>query len=288
MKAEGEKINVRGVEHYYQWVRREREGLSKPVLVFMHGWGGSSKYWQDVANILSEYFDCLLYDFRGFGRSTLSSSTLARRSPSLSYELEEYAEDLVTLLAQLGIEKFTLMAHSFGASIATLFACRYPQRIEKLILTCSGIFTYNKITFPAFHVAGTLVVKLRYQWFMSVPFAGRLFMIRFLHRPLSDRINRMFLEDYLQADGETATETIKTAVSKKAATEMPQAFASLQMPTLLIAGGKDQIIPPRLGKSAAALNPNIQYREIPKTGHFPMLEDPATYLKQVRQFLEID
>ena len=283
MKAEGEKLNIRGIEHYYQWVRRESGSSSKPVLVFMHGWGGSARYWEDVARVLSPYFDCLLYDFRGFGRSTLSG-----RSPSLSYELAEYAEDLVSLLAELGIEKITLVAHSFGASIATLFAHRYPEKIDKLILTCSGIFTYNKLTFGAFHAAGTLVVKLRYRWFLQVPFAGRLFMVRFVYRPLSDRWNRMFLEDYLLADRETATETIKTAVSKKAATEMPKAFASLQMPTLLIMGEKDQIIPPRLGKSAAALNSKIKYVEVPKTGHFPMLEDPDTYMRQVYQFLELN
>jgi pimeloyl-ACP methyl ester carboxylesterase len=283
MQSVAQKIDIRGVEHYYQWVRRERESSSKPILVFMHGWGGSARYWEDVAQILSEYFDCLLYDFRGFGRSCLSE-----RSLSLSYELEEYAEDLVILLTQLGIEKFTLVAHSFGASIATLFARRYGEKIDKLILTCSGIFVYNKLTFGAFHAAGSVVVKLRYRWFLQVPFAGRLFMVRFVHRTLSDRLNQMFLEDYLQADPETATETIKTAVSKKAAVEMPEAFANLQMPTLLIMGEKDQIIPPRLGKSAAALNSQIQYVEIPKTGHFPMLEDPETYLRQVYQFLEIN
>lgn len=283
MQAEGKKINIRGIEHYYQWVRRESASSSKPVLVFMHGWGGSSRYWEDVAGILSEFFDCLLYDFRGFGRSSLSDSRL----PSLNYELEEYAEDLVILLAELGIEKITLSAHSFGASIATLFAHRYPEKIDKLILTCSGIFVYNKLTFGAFHAAGTLVVKLRYRWFLQVPFAGRLFMVRFVHRTLSDRWNQMFLEDYLLADREAATETIKTAVSQQAAEEMPKAFAGLQMPTLLIMGEKDQIIPPPLGKSAAVLNSRIKYVEVPKTGHFPMLEDPETYMQQVYQFLEI-
>ncbi|MEM9540222.1 MAG: alpha/beta hydrolase [Cyanobacteria bacterium P01_E01_bin.42] len=284
MQAEGKKLNIRGIEHYYQWVRRESANSSKPVLVFMHGWGGSSRYWENVAKILSEFFDCLLYDFRGFGRSERSGSD----SPALSYELEEYAEDLVILLDKLGIKKITLSAHSFGASIATLFAHRYPEKIDKLILTCSGIFVYNKLTFNAFHAAGTLVVKLRYPWFLQVPFAGRLFMVRFVHRTLSDRWNRMFLEDYLLADREAATETIKTAVSKKAAEEMPKAFAGLQMPTLLIMGEKDQIIPPHLGKSAAVLNSKIKYVEVPKTGHFPMLEDPETYMKQVYQFLEIN
>ncbi|MBP0018641.1 MAG: alpha/beta hydrolase [Cyanobacteria bacterium SBLK] len=284
MQAESKKINIRGIEHYYQWVRRESANSSKLVLVFMHGWGGSSRYWEDVARILSEFFDCLLYDFRGFGRSGLSDA----RVPSLSYELEEYAEDLVILLTELGIEKIILSAHSFGASIATLFAHRYPEKIDKLILTCSGIFVYNKLTFSAFHAAGTLVVKLRYRWFLQVPFAGRLFMVRFVHRGLSDRWNKMFLEDYLLADREAATETIKTAVSKQAAEEMPKAFAGLQMPTLLIMGEKDQIIPPRLGKSAAVLNSQIKYVEIPQTGHFPMLEDPETYMQQVSQFLEIN
>ena len=54
---------------------------------------------------------------------------------------------------------------------------------------------------------------------------------------------------------------------------------------LLIAGEYDQIIPAKLGKKAAILNDKVQLQIINNTGHFPMLEDPESYLAKVREFL---
>ena len=58
------------------------------------------------------------------------------------------------------------------------------------------------------------------------------------------------------------------------------------MPTLLISGEFDQIIPPKLGAMAAELNPDkVMYHCIAKTGHFPMLEDWTAYDRCVTDFL---
>jgi pimeloyl-ACP methyl ester carboxylesterase len=277
-----QKITVRGVEHYYQWIRQKKFGSDKPVMVFIHGWGGSARYWQSTAESLVDHFDCLLYDLRGFGRSKLP---LVTSTQNFSYELEEYAEDLAVLLDSLKLEQVYLHSHSMGASVATLFADLYPHRVVKLILTCNGIFEYNKRAFQVFYLFGGYVVKFRYPWFLKVPGMDRFFMARFLHRPIKSVERRAFLEDFIQADYNAALGTIYTSVSKKAVEIMPQKFAKLTVPTLLIAGEKDIIIPAAMGRQAAALNDNIIYVEIPKTAHFPMLEDPVTYLKNVREFV---
>ena len=278
------KIPVRGVEHYYEWVRQEEASRQKPVMVFIHGWGGSSRYWQRTAAALSENFNCLLYDLRGFGRSRIPSS----QESMLGYKLEEYAEDLAALLEALTLSEVYINAHSMGASIATLFLNLFPQRVHKAILTCSGIFEYDEKAFAAFYKFGGYVVKFRYQWFTKIPGADRMFMARFLHRPIPRAERRAFLEDFVLADYEAALETIYTSVSKKAVEVMPQEFARVTVPTLLIAGEKDIIIPAAMGRQAAALSENIQYVEIPGTAHFPMLEDAETYLGQVREFLEVE
>lgn len=278
----GQKIKVRGVEHYYQWIRQPGGSGSKPVMVFIHGWGGSARYWQSTAQALATEFDCLLYDLRGFGRSRLPQIT-----GNFSYELEEYVQDLAALLDALHLEQVYLHSHSMGASIGALFLTEYPQRVERAILTCNGIFEYNERAFAAFHKFGAYVVKFRYRWFLKIPFADRLFIARFLNRPIESRERRAFLEDFLLADYEAALGTIYTSVSKNAVEIMPQKFANITIPTLLIAGEKDQIIPPEMGRQAAALNEMIEYVEIPQTGHLPMLEDSATYLTKVRKFLEI-
>ena len=275
-------INVRGVEHYYEWIRQAATTQNKPIMVFVHGWGGSARYWESTAQALSDTFDCLLYDMRGFGRSRLPEESI-----ELLYEMEEYAEDLAMLLNALKLDRVYINAHSLGASAATMFLNRYRERVERAILTCSGVFEYEEKSFTAFHKIGGYVVKFRPRWLLRIPFAGAMFMTRFLHRPLPAVISRAFLEDYLEADYNAALGTMLTAVSKYAAQVMPQEFTQLSMPTLLISGQYDKIIPPELGRKAAQLNHKIEYFEIPGTAHFPMLEKPEVYLKKVREFLGI-
>jgi pimeloyl-ACP methyl ester carboxylesterase len=279
-------INVRSVNHYYEWISTsDRPGLDKPVLVFIHGWAGSCRYWESTAHALTDHFDCLLYDLRGFGRSRLPDP-ISDTAQALGYELESYAEDLAELLTLLGLERVYINAHSAGASIATFFLNLYPERVERAILTCNGIFEYDEKAFNAFYKFGRYVVSFRPQWLAKIPFANRLFMARFLHRGLPDRISQSFLEDFLIADFDAALGTIFTCVSKKAVDVMPQEFARLTVPTLMVSGEYDIIIPAEMGRKAAALSDKIKYIEIPKTAHFPMLEDAETYLEHVRPFLQ--
>lgn len=296
-------ILVRGVEHYYEWTQTPDSGLRvKPVMVFIHGWAGSARYWQSTAKALSNQFDCLLYDLRGFGRThgrpLLPKDSVAvadSRSPQqqslaiaqLTYELEEYAEDLVALLDTLQLRQVYLNAHSMGASIGTLFLNRYPARVEQAILTCTGVFEYDEKAFATFHKFGSYVVKFRPKWIAKIPFVDQMFMARFLHRSIPAAERRAFLQDFLVADYEAALNTIFTSVSKAAAELMPQEFAKLTVPTLLVAGEYDKIIPAQMGRQAATMSDKVEFALIPNTAHFPMLEDPTTYLQRVREFLQL-
>lgn len=273
-------IELRGVNHYYEWIRQPQKTGQKPVMVFVHGWGGSARYWRSTAKALADSFDCLLYDLRGFGRSRLPQAVAIS-----SYELETYAEDLTTLLDTFQLDKIYLHSHSMGASVGTLFLTLDPQRVERAILACNGIFEYDEKAFAAFYKFGGYVVKFRYPWFSKIPLADKLFMSRFLCRSIEKSEYKAFLEDYLLADYDAAMGTIFTSVSKKAVEVMPEQFAQISVPTLLISGEKDIIIPAAMGRKAAALNDKIEYVEIPNTAHFPMLEDPDTYLSHVQEFL---
>ncbi|MDB9372156.1 alpha/beta fold hydrolase [Nodularia sphaerocarpa] len=296
-------ICVRGVEHYYEWVKKPSGSLVKPVMVFIHGWAGSARYWKSTADALVDQFDCLLYDLRGFGRShgkpiiaAASASVVESQSTpekseaiqELTYELEEYAEDLAALLDELQLQRIYINAHSMGASIATLFINSYPQRVERGILTCSGIFEYDEKAFTAFHKFGGYVVKFRPKWLSKIPLVDRIFMARFLHSPIPSSERQAFLQDFLEADYDAALGTIYTSVSKAQAELMPHEFAKLTVPTLLVAGEYDQIIPAKMGRQAAAKSENIEFAMIPNTSHFPMLEDAPNYLRLVREFLQVN
>lgn len=278
-------VDVRGVPHYYEWIISPGQNYptAKPVMVFLHGWGGSGRYWRSTAAALTDYFDCLLYDQRGFGRSQLSPSPAAPQS----YALETYAEDLAALLDTFNLDAVYLNAHSMGASIAALFLNQYPERIIRAILTCNGLLEYDEVAFKQFHKFGQYVVKFRPAWLTKIPGADRMFMARFLHRSIPAPLRQAFLEDFVVANYDAALGTMLEAVSEKAALGMPHEYSSFRMPVLLISGEHDRIITAEMGRQAAALNPQVTYRVIAATGHFPMLEDASTYLEQVQQFLQL-
>ena len=278
-------LEANGVPHFYEWIRSESASNTKPVMVFVHGWAGSGRYWRGVAEVLKGRFDCFIYDLRGFGRSRIPSPQ-KQVQVDRGYALQTFADDLAALLDALGIQRVYLNAHSMGASIAVFFANAYPNRLEKLILTCNGVFEYDQKAFEAFYRFGGYVVAFRPSWLRKIPLLPGFFMARFLHRPipLSEKI--AFLEDFLEADYDTALGTIFTSVSKQATEVMPQEFSRLSMPTLLISGEYDQITPAELGRKASVLNDLIDYVLIPNTSHFPMLEDPDLYLTQLMQFLQ--
>ncbi|WP_035992272.1 alpha/beta fold hydrolase [Leptolyngbya sp. KIOST-1] len=280
-------IEVNQVNHYYEWVGTDtpRDPTSpKPVMVFIHGWAGSARYWRSTAAAMSDRYDCLLYDMRGFGRSTIAPEQQAALE-ARGYELETYADDLAELVKALNLPRVSINAHSMGASVAVYFLNQYPHLVDRAILTCNGVFEYDKAAFEAFYKFGGYVVAFRPQWLAKIPLAPRFFMARFLSQPIPAAEKIAFLEDFLAADYATALGTIFTSVSKKATEVMPVEFAKISVPTLLVSGEFDQITPAELGRKAAAMNPKIEYALVKNTGHFPMLEDPETYLKYVNDFL---
>ena len=285
LKSNSFYTQVNGVDHYLEWIKSPNSTAeTKPVMVFLHGWGGSGRYWQSTAEALSDQFDCLIYDLRGFGRSNQLGDTPISYDDQ-RYELTEYAQDLADLLDALNLDKIYLNAHSMGASIAALYLNLQPERVKQAILTCSGIFEYDEKTFTTFHKFSRYVVQFRPKWLAKIPFMDTFFMARFLHRSLPRADSLAFLEDFLLADFDAAYGTVLTSVSQAATEWLPGEFEKLTVPTLLVAGEYDQIIPAEMGRQAAALNDKIQLEVMSKTAHFPMLEDPKTYLKIVREFI---
>jgi pimeloyl-ACP methyl ester carboxylesterase len=115
-----------------------------------------------------------------------------------------------------------------------------------------------------------------------------MFMARFLYSSIPNSERQAFLQDFLEADYDAALGTIFTSVSKAQAEVMPLEFAKLTVPTLLVAGEYDKIIPAKMGRQAAALSEKVEFVMISNTAHFPMLEDAPTYLQRVQEFLQIN
>jgi len=96
-----------------------------PSLVLIHGLTGNLAVWHlKIVPLLSDDFRILTYDLRGHGYSDM---------PPTGYSADDMAGDLLELTDALGIERSTLVGHSYGADIALYLAARYPDRVEQVI-----------------------------------------------------------------------------------------------------------------------------------------------------------
>lgn len=220
-----------------------------------------------------------MLDWRGFGE--------ARSQPaSQDYSLLATVADLVALTDQLQLPPVKIVAHSWGGSVALLFAAAYPDRCDRLLLTASGLFTYSPIAFAIFQQISQLLVRSRSPLWQQIPGLDRLILSRFCHQPLDAKTRRSFLADFVGADTEAAIGSLQSAVSAEAVELLESAWQSLAVPTLLISGQFDRIVPKDLGAKAAALSDRCQQVVIPQVGHLPMLEDPAAFAAIARPFLQ--
>lgn len=124
---------------------RER-GAGQPVLL-LHGLADHSLVWQSLAQHLGDRYHCWAPDLRGHGDSS--------KPPAAEYNSGLLADDLEQFCAQLPVGQVQVVAHSWAAKIALLWARQYPQRVKSLILVdpffvnrLSGVF---RPTLPIFY-----------------------------------------------------------------------------------------------------------------------------------------
>lgn len=270
-------IDVGGVQHYYE-VTGSSGKVGAPPLVLIHGWCGSARYWQPLVQDYGRESLCLSYDLRGFGRSAAGAQ---------DFSLESYSHDLLVLLDKLGLEQVDINAHSMGASIGLAFANLYPERVRKLVLTCTGVFEYQMLPFETFYFFSNLVIAVRPNWIANFAAIRRSFQRRFVHQLLSDEFAQLFIEDYVIASAAAARGTLYSSIGKHATFEMPDSFRRVRVPTLLISGQHDRIIPARGAQKAQQINPRLGLEILEDTGHFPMLEKPSQYMHIMRSFLQV-
>lgn len=100
---------------------------SLPVIVFLHGFTGSTETWTSVIDLLGEEFKCIAIDLTGHGKTTVPKDYNR-------YSMEEQITDLEYVFDQLKLAKFTLVGYSMGGRVALAYTLRYTKRVSSLIL----------------------------------------------------------------------------------------------------------------------------------------------------------
>lgn len=99
-------------------------GAGQPPLVLLHGMLGSSRNWQTTGRELAARYQVFALDARNHGRSP---HDVIQTYPAM-------VDDLKDWLDGQGIERTSIVGHSMGGKTAMLFACRHPQRVERLVV----------------------------------------------------------------------------------------------------------------------------------------------------------
>lgn len=120
-------IHIRGQEVYV----KSNGSNTLPVIVFLHGFTGSTVTWTRVEDILNGKYKIIAVDLTGHGKTT------APKEPN-RYSMEEQIADLEALVEELNLISFTLVGYSMGGRVALAYTDRYPERVSSLILESSS------------------------------------------------------------------------------------------------------------------------------------------------------
>jgi pimeloyl-ACP methyl ester carboxylesterase len=260
-----------------------RIGGEGPMIVLIHGITSDSANWRDVLPQLAERHTVLAPDLLGHGDSA---------KPRGDYSLGAHASGVRDLLIALGIDKATVVGHSLGGGVAMQFAYQFPERLERLVLVSSGglgreVHLILRLTaLPAAEYVLPVLVAKPFRDAGEALAAG---LARLGLRAGSDleEIARGFASlrdvDARQAFVHTARSIIDVSGQRVSATD--RLYLSAEVPSLLVWGERDPIIPAAHGRAAQEQMPGSRLEVFEHSGHFPHLDDPRRFANTLSDFV---
>ena len=258
------KIRVNDTQLYYELHGPE----DKPVLVLSNGVLMSTVGWTFQTPVLSKHFRLLLYDCRGMWQSD---------HPPGPYSMDQHADDLAALLDALEIKRAHIGGASYGAEISMVFALKYPDRTQSLIVT------------SAVSQVQSLLEGMINSWDAAAISHDSDMLFKLVY-PLT------FSEEWIdqnQAILNEARERYKK-LDFDAFHELLQAFKRLDItgelknisaPTIVIVGEHDLIKPRMYSEIIADAVPSAEFAIIPHAGHAAMWERPGIFNSLVIGFI---
>src|SRR2546421_11119981 len=255
-----------------------------PVVVLIHGITGSSLTWEEVIEPLAEHYTVVAPDLLGHGESA---------KPRGDYSLGAYASGVRDLLQAIGHDRATVVGHSLGGGVAMQFAYQFPERCERLVLVSSGGLgreVHMLLRAAALPGSEFVLPLLASQGLIGRLDAVGAFLGRLGLRAGADLDEMWRGFSSLQAPGGRAAfiHTLRTILDpggqRVSATD--RLYLAAEMPSLILWGERDPIIPVRHGVRASETMPGSHFVTFPDAGHFPHRQDPRRFVRELTEFVE--
>ena len=252
-------------------------------IVLLHGFSQNRFVWQSIGESMSNRsLRPISFDLRGHGDSGWSIER--------HYQLDDYARDLPPALDALGLDRVILVAHSLGGHAATLFAARYPKRVEALVLVDTGpslsIAALSQIANDAEIALQSFESVEEYARWLAVqlPLADPKELAEFAPRCLVRRLDGRF-----EVKLDPGVLHPKAGNSDWQVTEerLEDALRKIQCPTLLVRGGLSAVLAEPIAKHITeTLLIRGQLLTLERVGHAVMLEDGPSLCRVIESFVE--
>ena len=255
-----------------------------PLIVLIHGITGSSETWEDVMEPLAEKYTVVAPDLLGHGASA---------KPRGDYSLGAYASGIRDLLGAIGHDRGTIIGHSLGGGVAMQMAYQFPERCERLVLVSSGGLgrevhaMLRAATLPGSELVLPMLASSRVLNATTAvgDFFGRLGLRA---GPDLEEMWRGFSS--LNDVGARAAfiHTLRGIVDPggQRVNATDRLYLARRVPTLLLWGERDPIIPVEHGRAACELIPGCRFETFPDAGHFPHRTAPREFVRVLEDFID--
>jgi pimeloyl-ACP methyl ester carboxylesterase len=257
------------------------ESGAGPVLLLIHGMGGSSDNWRAVIEPLVRDHTVIVPNLPGHGGS----------SPGGDYSVGGLAAGLRDLLLVLGHDRATLVGHSLGGGIAMQFAYQFPEIVERLVLVSSGGLGPEVsllLRAAALPGAGPFISATApaARWLGE----GLRRAERRGHRSSTDVTEVVhgygLLADPERRAGFLATVRSVIGIGGQRVSAVDRLYLAEAVPVLIVWGGRDRLVPVSHGEDAHSGIPGSRLEVFEDAGHLPQLEEPSRFVAVLEQFLD--
>jgi pimeloyl-ACP methyl ester carboxylesterase len=254
----------------------------RPVLLLVHGMAGSSATWRDVLPELAAHATVVAPDLPGHGDSD---------KPRQDYSLGAHANALRDLMVALGIERATIVGQSLGGGVAMQLAYQHPQRCERLVLVSSGglgpevSWMLRALTLPG----AEYLMPLLFPSFVrdAGNVVGRGLARLGVRWPHAEQEWRAYVSLVEPGNRHSFVRTLRSVVDPagQAVSAHDRLYLAAHVPTLIVWGRRDRIIPVSHAYAAHEALPASRLVIFEKSGHFPHNEEPEAFAALVTEFI---